>query len=223
MTTTIRTMKTTFLGALLLVGAAVLDPLQVVKADQDSSSSCQTAYEVICTTNGLGEFCNLINEVGLTDTLSSTDNDVTVFAPLDGAVQSLRNEIGTENTDELFNIASYHIYDNGAVYMTDISCASLLRMTTGLDSRTICTGGVPTWQKGGGNTDDAKPLLVDVDKPACNGVVHIIDRVLLPYGLSYNVSTAADGSAAGSSHVEPFVAVSIAFSAFLLLLDTNVF
>ena len=220
----IRTMKTTLTGALILHSAAVYSPLQVAKAEQEqSSSSCQTAYEVICTTNGLGEFCNLINSAGLAETLSSTDNDLTVFAPLDGAVQSLKNEIGTENTDELFEIASYHIYDNGAVYMADVQCASLLRMTTGLDSRTICTGGVPTWQKGGGNTDDAKPLLVDVDKPACNGVVHIIDRVLLPYGSSYNVSTAADISAAGSSHVGRFVAGSIAVSAFVLLADTVVF
>ena len=212
-------MKTTLLGALtVLAGSAVLGSLHVVKAEQQSSSSCQTAYEVICTTNGLGEFCNLINEVGLTDTLSSTDSDLTVFAPLDGAVQSLRNEIGTGNTDELFDIASYHIYDSGAVYMSDVRCASLLRMTTGLDSRTICTGGVPTWQKGGGNTDDGKPLLVDVDKPACNGVVHIIDRVLLPYGSSYNV----DISSARSSHVGQFVAGSIVFSAFLLLTD-NIF
>jgi uncharacterized surface protein with fasciclin (FAS1) repeats len=196
----------------LLLLAAVLAPREA------TAQSCQTALEIICTTNGLGEFCNLINEVGLQDVLSS-DGDLTVFAPLDGAVQNLRSMIGPDNPDELLDVAAYHIHEDGALFMADVPCQNLLRMTTGRDSRTICVNDVPTWQKGGGNTDDAKPLLVDVDKSACNGVVHIIDRALLPHGASYDVQSSNFSSISAS---EPSMSTSfgaiIALSTALYLL-----
>jgi transforming growth factor-beta-induced protein len=184
-----------------------------------NSSSCQTAYGVICNTDGLNEFCNLVTEVGLQDTLNG-GGEMTVFAPLNGAVQSLRNEVGNDE-EALRDIVEYHIYDTGAVYMTDASCESpqnLLRMTTGRDSRTICVGEVPTYQKGGGNSDESKPVLVNVDLPACNGVVHTIDRALLPHGASsYDVQTSA--GAAGVATGSIVVALATAAAAAAAIMD----
>ncbi len=52
-------------------------------------------------------------------------------------------------------------------------------MTNGKDSRTICKDGT-TYQKGGGNSDDAKPEIISADIEACNGVIHVVSEVMLP-------------------------------------------
>jgi hypothetical protein len=52
-------------------------------------------------------------------------------------------------------------------------------MTNGEDSRTVCKGDA-IYQKGGGNTDDALPQIISADIVACNGVVHVVDNVMLP-------------------------------------------
>ena len=53
------------------------------------------------------------------------------------------------------------------------------RMGNGKDTRTRCVGGIPTFQKGIANSNSDLPEFVLVDVEACNGVVHIINEVLL--------------------------------------------
>jgi uncharacterized surface protein with fasciclin (FAS1) repeats len=57
--------------------------------------------------------------------------------------------------------------------------SQLIEMTTGRDSRTICEDG-STYQKGEGNSDDERPEIISQDIEACNGVIHIVNEVMLP-------------------------------------------
>jgi hypothetical protein len=75
---------------------------------------------------------------------------------------------------------------------------NLIRMTTGHTSRTLCLHNVPTFQKGLANVDDDDdddddddtktttnhtnnllPQFTEFDREACNGVVHVLNHVLL--------------------------------------------
>lgn len=52
-------------------------------------------------------------------------------------------------------------------------------MTNGKYTRTICRGD-HIFQKGSGNTKDDKPEIIGIDVEACNGVIHVVDEVILP-------------------------------------------
>ncbi|VEU41964.1 unnamed protein product [Pseudo-nitzschia multistriata] len=52
-------------------------------------------------------------------------------------------------------------------------------MTNGLDTRTVCAGD-KVFQKGSGNSDSKKPEIIEFNQKACNGVIHVVDRVILP-------------------------------------------
>jgi len=151
-----------------------------------NDGSCKTIYDIVCETAGLDQFCGLIQSTNVKDTLADQNNSFTVFAPINDAITSIRSNNGSidimNDNDKLHEIVLFHIHD-GPLFMNEVECdagSNLLRMASGKDSRTICDEFVPIWQKGGGNTNDRKPMIVEKDLSACNGVVHIIDTVMLP-------------------------------------------
>lgn len=115
---------------------------------------------------------------GLADFLSQED-DLTVFAPTDDAFTSLLSELGISSLDaipaaDLAQILSYHVLDS-KVMAGDLS-----------------TGYVPTLASVGNSkislyvmVDDGVSINGDVsvvtaDVRADNGVIHVIDKVILP-------------------------------------------
>jgi uncharacterized surface protein with fasciclin (FAS1) repeats len=61
----------------------------------------------------------------------------------------------------------------------DLKCGESVHMTNGEDTSTRCKNG-SFFQKGEGNTKDDMPEIVGPDILACNGVIHVIDEVILP-------------------------------------------
>jgi hypothetical protein len=53
----------------------------------------------------------------------------------------------------------------------------------------LCVKNVPTYQKGSSNPADDLPEIVTADLEACNGVIHVVDKVLLPMPLPYPMET----------------------------------
>ena len=75
----------------------------------------------------------------------------------------------------------FHEVKGQALTASDLNCdagENLIEMGSGQATRTICSKGIPIGQKGGGNGTPA--LFVGDEIVGCNGVVHIIDKVLLP-------------------------------------------
>ncbi len=124
-----------------------------------------------------GSFNTLVAAVqagGLVDTLKS-EGPFTVFAPTDEAFAKL--PAGTvemllkpENKDKLVAVLTYHVVA-GKVTAADV---------VKLDSATTVQGQAVTVKASGGNVmiNDAKVVIADV--AASNGVIHVIDTVLLP-------------------------------------------
>lgn len=124
-----------------------------------------------------GKFSTLIaaaKAAGLVDALSG-DKALTVFAPTDeafaklpkGTVESL---LKPENKDKLAAILKYHVVE-GRVYSEDAVAAKSAKTLHG-DSVTISVKDKAAY------VNDAKIIATDVD--ASNGVIHIIDAVILP-------------------------------------------
>jgi transforming growth factor-beta-induced protein len=105
----------------------------------------------------------------------SGDKPLTVFAPTDeafarlpkGTVESL---LKPENIDQLKQILLYHVVE-GRVY-SDQALKLKEAKTLGGNSIRISS------RKGGAFINDSKLMALDID--ASNGVIHVIDNVLLP-------------------------------------------
>merc|ERR1712137_1095356 len=115
-------------------------------------------------------------EAGLVDALTDPDADITVFAPTNKAFAAALDQLGLTKdellaSDSLADILKYHVI-SGKVKSDDLpegetEVASLL----GPDIRVKNEGEAIT-------VNDASVEYADIE--ACNGVVHVIDKVLLP-------------------------------------------
>ncbi len=123
-----------------------------------------------------GSFNTLVAAVkaaGLVETLSGP-GPFTVFAPTDEAFAKLPAETLTdllkpENKQKLTDILTYHVV-SGRVTAADVSKITEADTVNGQKIKVNATSGV--------KINDATVTTADVE--ASNGVIHIIDSVLLP-------------------------------------------
>jgi uncharacterized surface protein with fasciclin (FAS1) repeats len=114
-----------------------------------------------------------LTQAGLVSTLQG-DGPFTVFAPTDTAFQNAGIDLSTFDTDEenatLVDILTYHVYD-GAVQSSAVTDGLTVTMFNGDDASFSVTDGTV-------KINDATVTSADVS--ASNGVIHIIDTVLVP-------------------------------------------
>jgi transforming growth factor-beta-induced protein len=156
-------------GALILgLGA------QPVAAREPGPTIVGTALAVNAQT---GEFDYLIQAVvraGLVDTLNG-NRQFTVFAPTDAAFENLFTALGVSGIDQipldtLKAVLLYHVAP-GERFSGDVVSSTRIR--------TVSKGFiVPSVHDGSAWVNDARIVAADVD--ASNGVIHVIDKVLLP-------------------------------------------
>jgi uncharacterized surface protein with fasciclin (FAS1) repeats len=157
-------------------------PLAAGEADEARAAaslrpaSTPTIVDVALAANAQsGEFSTLIAAVvdaGLVDALSAVGQR-TVFAPTDAAFAKLgldADNIGTLPTADLKNILEYHLAP-GRRYAEAVVSSDRIRMANGQFTTISLMGGEAY-------INDAK--IVGVDIEASNGVIHVIDTVLLP-------------------------------------------
>jgi uncharacterized surface protein with fasciclin (FAS1) repeats len=134
------------------------------------------AKDIVDTAVGAGTFGTLVAAVqaaGLVDTLKG-EGPFTVFAPTDEAFAALpagtvEDLLKPENKDQLTAILTYHVVP-GKVMSTDLS--------EGLKAATVQGGEVTITLDGGPKVNGANITTADIE--ATNGVIHVIDAVILP-------------------------------------------
>ncbi|MQY41706.1 fasciclin domain-containing protein [Epibacterium sp. SM1969] len=132
--------------------------------------------DIVDTAVGAGSFTTLVAAVqaaGFVDTLKG-DGPFTVFAPTDDAFAALpegtvETLLKPENKDQLVSILTYHVVP-GAVKSTDLS--------DGMKAATVQGSAVTIGASDGVTVDGAN--VVQADILASNGVIHVIDAVILP-------------------------------------------
>ncbi len=132
------------------------------------------AADIVDTAVAAGDFNTLVAAVqaaGLVDTLKG-EGPFTVFAPTDEAFAALPEgtvEALLEDIPTLTAILTYHVVA-GAVMSTDLSDGMMAETVNG-QSITISLGD-------GVMVDGANVIAADIE--ASNGVIHVIDAVILP-------------------------------------------
>lgn len=149
--------------------------------DGSSGASATTpaagSADVVDTAVAAGSFSTLVAAVqaaGLVDTLKGP-GPFTVFAPTDEAFQRLppgtvETLLRPENRDRLRAILTYHVVPG------DVRASQVVTMTS---ATTVNGAPVRIGTAGGGvQINDANVVQADI---ACsNGVIHVIDHVILP-------------------------------------------
>jgi len=140
--------------------------------------SASTAYaaDIVDTAVGAGSFKTLVAAVtaaGLVETLKGP-GPFTVFAPTDEAFAALpagtvEDLLKPENKDKLVAVLTFHVVP-GKVMSTDL--------TDGMMAKTVQGGEVTIDLDNGATVNGAKVVTADI--VADNGVIHVIDKVILP-------------------------------------------
>lgn len=139
-----------------------------------SGSALASSKDIVDTAVSAGQFSTLVKAVqqaGLVDTLRG-EGPFTVFAPTDEAFARL--PAGTlesllANPDQLRAVLTYHVVP-GRIMSSDVSPGEL--QSAQGDTLRIALQGDAVM------VDDAKVIATDV--AASNGVIHVIDTVVIP-------------------------------------------
>ncbi len=157
-------------------------------ADESMTSEAEEAAETMRTeqveasqdivalaaeTESLSTLVQAVQAAGLVETLQG-EGPFTVFAPTNEAFAALpagtlENLLKPENKDQLIAILTYHVVP-GEVMSSDLS--------DGMSAATVNGADVTISTADGAKVNDANVVMADVD--ASNGVVHVIDAVILP-------------------------------------------
>ncbi len=130
--------------------------------------------DVAADTPELSTLVEAVTAAGLAETLQG-DGPFTVFAPTNEAFDALPageldRLLKPANKAELAKILKYHVV-SGEIMSSDL--------TNGQKAKTV-EGGTLTVTINGKTVKVNDATVVKADVPASNGVVHVIDRVLLP-------------------------------------------
>ena len=157
--------------------AATLGAAMAITGVTASLAGSMGKKDIVDTAVGAGSFTTLVAAVqaaGLVDTLKG-DGPFTVFAPTDEAFAALpagtvENLLKPENKDQLVQILTYHVVP-AKVMSGDIAGKNAMVLT-------VEGAKLDVKAKNGVKVNGAKVVSADID--ASNGVIHVIDKVLIP-------------------------------------------
>lgn len=165
------------------------DSLMKVEADNQARMAEMEANSIAAKAMGNSDLSTLVSALQAADlaqTLKS-EGEYTVFAPTNEAFNkvpkaTLDNLMKPENKEQLQGLLKYHVLQ-GKMNAADV-LAKIKEANNKLDVTTL-NGEVLTLSEKGGKViiKDAKGNMATVtsaDMDASNGVVHVVDKVLMP-------------------------------------------
>ena len=157
-------------SALLVIGALALSSTAAISGGHHSKDIVETAV----ANEQFSTLVAAVTAAGLVDTLKS-DGPFTVFAPTNEAFAKLpagtvENLLKPENKDKLIAVLTYHVVP-GKVMSSDIAGKELsVKTVQGTMVDIDATKGV--------TIDGA--MVTNADIKTANGVIHVIDTVIIP-------------------------------------------
>lgn len=146
-----------------------------------SAASASTIVDIAAGDERFSTLVAAVQAAGLADTLAGP-GPFTVYAPINDAFDALpagtvESLLQPENKDQLTNVLLYHVDDRkltasmipaGSNYFKPILASERLCITAGADGVSIADG----------TGEMANVVIADI--MAENGVIHVVDKVLLP-------------------------------------------
>ena len=148
----------------------------------------ENIIQILGATEGLDSLASYLGQPNGDNIASRLSNDeYTLFAPTNAAFAKLLNDIGLNSMSELqsglfSDILLYHIVANTAIRSNQLDSTvtafnnGVITLTTEGDSVLLNP-----------NTQPNRTTIISPDLDAANGVVHVINEVLLPQGVVTNL------------------------------------
>ena len=165
-------------GVIHRIGRVLMPPSgDIVATAQAEGSGLDSLVKAVVRANNAPD-----GDPNLISTLQTAQ--LTLFAPTNAAFTELLTALSLDDIDEipvatLLAVLRYHVV-GGRAFSSDLANGNLAMLAGGNTTVNLTdgTGGGPTIT-GGGNAG-AKSNIVNTNIMARNGVIHVIDRVLLP-------------------------------------------
>ena len=141
---------------------------------EESSASSDTIYETLVANGNFTTLVKGLEEADL-DTVLNGDGEYTLFAPTDAAFVALRNRFSLTEAQllglpELPDTMRYHVL-SGSILSSDL--------TDGMTASTL-QGKAVRFEVDGESVKINGANIIAADVPAANGVIHVIDAVIIP-------------------------------------------
>ncbi|WP_051568163.1 fasciclin domain-containing protein [Draconibacterium orientale] len=149
-------------------------PMPEMEAEEE-----KTIVDVAAEAGSFNVLIQAAQKAGLADFLS-TEKNITVFAPTDDAFAALLTDLGASSLDDLdaatlAAVLKYHVVGDLA-YSNNLSSGAVATLNTDSPDETPLS--ILVNVDGGVMVNNATVTTADV--MASNGVIHVIDKVLLP-------------------------------------------
>lgn len=155
----------------LVLAITIVVPAFGGVAAQDAPA---TVVDIVVNSEDHNTLETAVVAAGLVEALSNPDAEFTVFAPVDAAFADLPSivvEAALANTDLLTSLLTYHVVE-GRILSGDIAEGCTDVETLNGATITVCNDM--------GNVTVNSATVTAADLEAGNGVVHVIDRVIIP-------------------------------------------
>jgi transforming growth factor-beta-induced protein len=170
-------------------GVRLNNAASVVAADVDASNGViHVIDKVLLPLDIVGHAASNSNFTSLVSALGSASGDLvnvlsssgpfTVFAPLNGAFEEIASVAATLSSDQLAKVLTYHVIP-ASVSSTGLSNGMQVTTVNGTDFAVNIAGSSVT-------ITDAQSNIANVvvtDVIGTNGIIHVLDKVLLPNNL----------------------------------------
>ena len=165
------------LTGIVMLTAAAMGMSSIAQAGHHSGKADHASKDIVDTAAAAGSFGTLLaaaEAAGLVDALKG-EGPLTVFAPTDEAFAALpegtvENLLKPENKDALAGILLYHVV-SGKIMSGDIGSSA---------SPATLQGATIDVKSSYGKVTVNGANVVTADVTASNGVIHVIDAVILP-------------------------------------------
>jgi len=151
-------------------------------------STLPTIVDLAVATEDLSTLVGLLVETGLADTLAG-EGPFTVFAPTNEAFDKLPADVlasltDPDNVDDLINVLTYHVVSGAVIRSTDLAEGAMVTALNG-ETLTVTSLDPPTINES---------VVIAADILASNGVVHLIDTVLVPPAIEPTMEPTVESS-----------------------------
>ena len=165
------------LTTLLMAACLAVFSLNATAGSYGKDKAMKPQQDIVAVASSNGSFTTLVAAVQAADLVEVLQGDgpFTVFAPTDEACAKLpegtvENLLKPENKDQLVAVLTYHVVP-GEVYAKDVVKIDSAKTVQGQELTVATADGKVT-------IDNATVIATDVK--ASNGVIHVIDTVILP-------------------------------------------
>ncbi|MFT2719480.1 fasciclin domain-containing protein [Deinococcus sp. A31D244] len=163
--------QTSFITLSLMLATPALAGGAGAPAARPTPAACMTISQIVAKDPNFSTLATALEAAGLTNTLKS--GSYTVFAPTNAAFSKLPSDtlaMALNDTEMLRSILLYHVVPG------KVTAKQVMGMSSGMTAQ----GGSFLVTVTGGKVMIDNATVTKADVVACNGIVHVIDTVLMP-------------------------------------------